>query len=427
MSELHIIHLWTVTAALLCALSCALLGTFLVLRRMSLVGDAISHSILPGLAGAFLVTGSRSVFPMFVGAAACGLLTVAVSQFLAKFCKVDHGAALGVVFTTLFAIGVLLIRLAADQIDLDPSCVLYGLLEYIALTTVDIGGFAIPRAVVVLAGMLLVNIVLVTTLYKELKLSSFDPAMSTALGFNAQLIQAVLMTAVAATSVASFEAVGSILVVAMFIVPAATARLLTDSFRMTLLISLLVATASAIGGYGAAVAVDTSVAGMMSVAAGVLFLCAAIFAPRYGVFARLLRRVSERIRICSEDMLGLAYRCEEGGYKRAFPLTRPHLIAASGGGLTPHLALRGLVRGELLRHAEPHIYELTPAGADAARRIVRSHRLWEAYLVQQLNLAPDHVHGSATKLEHHTSPGMVERLVEKAGSSPVDPHGRKIP
>lgn len=420
------IHLWTICAALLCALSCALLGTYLVIRRMSLVGDAISHSILPGLAAAFLLTGTRDILPMFAGAAVCGLLTVAVSQFLARFCKVDQGAALGVVFTTLFAIGVLLIRAVADKVDLDPSCVLYGLLEYVVLETVDVAGVAVPRAVVVLGGVLVLNIAFVVAFYKELKLTSFDPQLANALGYSPLVLQTMLMTAVAMTCVASFEAVGSILVVAMFIVPAATARLLTDRFAVTIWLSLVLAALSAPLGYATAVWLDTSVAGMMSVVAGAMFALAAIAAPRYGLVARIMRRTVERVRICAEDVLGLAYRCREEGYRRAFPLTRSSVVSAMGGGLTPHAALMLLIRSGDIVLGEDGVFELTARGEDSARRIVRTHRLWERYLVDTLKLSPDHVHGTATRLEHHTPPHLEEHLIDPA-KPPTDPHGKVIP
>lgn len=426
MSDLTMIHVWCVTAAVLCAASCALLGPYLVLRKMSLLGDAISHAILPGLALAFLITGSRSPLPMFIGAAFFGLLTAFVSQFLAKYCRVDQGAALGVVFTTLFAIGVLLIRLAADQVDLDPGCVLYGMLEYTPFDTIELFGRSIPRSVVVLLPTFVVNALFVGLFYKELKLASFDPALATTLGFRANTLHFALMAAVAATSVAAFESVGSILVVAMFIIPAATARLLTDRFFVTLVLSLVAAIAAAGLGYAGAIHWNTSVAGAMATASGALFLVALLFAPRYGITAKLLHRFRVLHRVVAEDILGLMYRCQEESF-RAFPLSSGNIAAALGGGVAPHLARLSLAASKLISREPNGLYRLTESGLESARRLVRTHRLWETYLVQHLNLPHDHVHGTATRLEHYTTEDMAGRLSEKTGGAAVDPHGREIP
>jgi len=288
---------WIVVTGILCAVSCALLGNFLVLRRMSMMGDAISHAVLPGLAVAFLITGSRSSWPMFVGAAVVGVLTAFFTEWVRGAGKVDEGASMGVVFTALFAVGLVLIVQAADKVDLDPGCVLYGAIELTPLDTVTLAGQDVPRAAVMLACVLALNTVLVLLFYKELKLSSFDPALATALGINARLMHYLLMTLVAITTVASFESVGSILVVAMLVVPAAAAHLLTARLPAMIGLSLLIAASSALFGHLGAIAVpalfgysSTSTAGMMAVASGAVLCGAVLFGPRDGVVTRLFRR-----------------------------------------------------------------------------------------------------------------------------------------
>ena len=289
-------HLWIVAVGVLCAMACALLGNFLVLRQMSMMGDAISHAVLPGLAAAFLITGSRASFAMFLGAAIVGVLTALFVQWVHSFGRVDRGAAMGVVFTTLFAIGLIMIVRAARHVDLDAECVLYGAIEFTPLNTVALAGFQIPQAAVVLSGVLLLNALFVAIFYKELKISSFDPALATTLGINATLMHYLLMTLVAVTTVAAFEAIGSIIVIAMLIVPAATGHLLTDRLGWMIVISLVVGAASAALGHYAAITVpgwfgftDTTSSGMMAVAAGALFTLALLFAPRHGLVSRLLR------------------------------------------------------------------------------------------------------------------------------------------
>ena len=289
--------LWIVAAGALCAVACALPGCFLVLRRMSMMGDAISHAVLPGLAAAFLITGSRTSLAMFVGAAAVGVLTAVFTEWISRFGNVDRGAAMGIVFTTLFAIGLLMIRRAAGRVDLDPGCVLYGAIELTPLDTLTIGPLDLPRVVVVMGVVLILNLAMVGLLFKELRLSAFDPGLSDTLGFSSRLLHYLLMTVVAVTTVAAFEAVGSIIVIAMLIVPAGAALLVTRRLVPMLLIACGVAAASSAIGHWLAVEVPswfgaeaTNSSGMMAVAAGLLFGVAWLFGPSEGVLTTWWRR-----------------------------------------------------------------------------------------------------------------------------------------
>jgi len=302
------IDTWILVVGALAAMACALPGNFLVLRKMSMMGDAISHAVLPGLAIAFIVTQARASLTMFIAAGIVGVLTAVFTQWGNRFGKVDGGASMGIVFTTLFAIGLLLIVRAADHVDLDPGCVLYGAIEFTPLDVVwrpDFFGnvLEVPRAALVLAGVCLLNGLFVILFFKELRISSFDPELATTLGINANLMHYLLMTVVAITTVAAFEAVGSIIVIAMLIVPAACAHLLTDRLWMMVLWSLVFAVLSAVLGHVSALLLpgwlglpaeqldSTSTSGMMAVAAGALFAVVLLFAPRYGVLPRVLRGV----------------------------------------------------------------------------------------------------------------------------------------
>jgi manganese/zinc/iron transport system permease protein len=288
---------WIILAGVLCAAAAALVGSFLVLRKMSMMGDAISHAVLPGLAVAFFLTDSRASLPMFVGAAIVGVLTALFTEWVRGFGKVDEGASMGVVFTALFALGLLMVVQAADHVDLDPGCVLYGAIELTPLDTVPFLGRDVPRVVLTLGGVFLLNLLCVLLFYKELKVSSFDPALATTLGINAKLMHYLLMTLVAVTAVAAFESVGNILVVAMLIVPAAAAYLLTDRLSVLIVLAVLFGAAAAVFGHVSAVVVpaalgyaSTNTAGMMALAAGLIFATAMIVAPRQGVIAKLRHR-----------------------------------------------------------------------------------------------------------------------------------------
>lgn len=425
---------WIVVAGVLGAMACALLGNFLVLRRMSMMGDAISHAVLPGLAVAFLVTGSRESLPMFVGAAVVGVLTALFTQWVHSFGKVEESAAMGVVFTALFAVGLILLVRGADAVDLDPGCVLYGAIEMVPLDTKMVWGVNVPRAVINLGIVLVVDVIFTVLFYKELKISSFDPALATAQGINATVMNYLLMTLVAVTTVAAFETVGSILVIAMLIVPAAAAHLLTDRLHTMIFVSLVLAALCAALGHVAAITVpvwfgfsDTNTAGMMATVAGVVFLVVMFGAPRHGVVSKLVHRALLSLRVIQEDVLGLLYRVEELE-AASRPVLTPALIATatSAGPVLGRLAILGLVRkGKISR--QPTGYALSASGRGEASSLVRTHRLWESFLHRYLNLPADHVHVTAERLEHVTSPAMQQDLARETGRPRLDPHGKQVP
>ncbi|MCC6240400.1 MAG: metal ABC transporter permease [Phycisphaerales bacterium] len=416
---------WIVVLGALSAMACALLGNFLVLRRMSMMGDAISHAVLPGLAVAFLVTDSRASLPMFVGAVIVGIITALLVQFLSRFGKVDEGASMGVVFTTLFALGLILIRRAADQVDLDVNCVLYGDLNYAAAAMVRIGPFRVPEAAVILGIVLTINLLFVVLFFKELRISSFDPELATTQGFNAGALHYVLMTLVAVTAVASFDVIGNILVVAMMVAPAAAAHLLTDRLGSMVVVSLIIAAISAaIGHVGATIVPQylgfsgTSSAGAMAAATGLIFIAAVLFGPRRGVTSRMWHRLQLSLRIAQEDLLSGLYRQEERGVAK---------VPASGApSLTQWLVRRRLLQQEAIERVDGH-FALTPRGRKVASRLLRSHRLWETYLVDQAALRADQTHKTAEQLEHLTDAALQQRLALDIATPTHDPQGKMIP
>ena len=423
---------WIVLAGMLCAVAAALPGNFLVLRRMSMLGDAISHAILPGLAIAFFLSESRSSVPMFAGAVIVGVLTALFTEWIRGFGEVDEGASMGVVFTTLFALGLVMIVQAADHVDLDPSCVLYGAIELTPLDTVSIIGHQVPRVVATLSVVLTLNLIFVVVFYKELQICSFDPALATASGFHARLMHYLLMILVAVTAVASFESVGNILVVAMFVVPPATARLLTDRLGRMILISTIMAAASAALGHISAITVpryfgfnSASTAGMMALAAGLLFVLAALFGPQQGVVIRMIRQQLLSMRILSEDLIALLYRMEERSDQSRPSQESLQDVLLSGPWITSLLMyghrLRGLVSGNA------NAFFLTESGRQLGVELVRSHRLWEQYLITEAGVSFDRIHDQAERLEHYTGRDLRDRLDQETAGPQSDPHGSPIP
>jgi manganese/zinc/iron transport system permease protein len=245
-------------AALFAACACALLGNFLVLRRQSLMSDAISHAVLPGIVLAFILAGTRATAVMFAGAALAAVVTIVLIGLVKRHARLESGAAMGVVFSIMFAAGVVLIEMSgARNVDLDADCVLYGQLEHILWlapkTLQSLRDPAVwldmPRQVTTLAATFVASALAVGLFWKELKIASFDPQLATALGFPAGRIDMGLMFLVGVVAVAAFEAVGSILVIAMFICPAAAARVLTERLATQVWLSLAFASVAAIGGY----------------------------------------------------------------------------------------------------------------------------------------------------------------------------------
>ena len=434
---------------ILCAMSCALLGNFLVLRKMSMMGDAISHAVLPGLTIGFLISHDMGGPVMMMGAVITGVMTAFFTQTVNRYGKVDESAAMGVVFTTLFAFGILLIVKFGDKAHIDVDCVLFGAIE----AAKDNGELLFKRSFLNIPYLVnslhlkffilfIVNLLFTVIFYKELKISAFDPAMATSIGISSQFMHYLLMTLVAISTVLAFEAVGSILVIAMLIVPPATAYLLTDRLWLMIVLSLVVASLSAIFGHIGAITIPpfigqfiveggeniytgTRTSGMIAVAAGLMLVFALFLSPKYGIISRLLHSFKLSVKICCEDILGLLYRMEE--MKAEDQLDVPSILKNRGNSFITRFTSRFLLnkRGDII-YIEGHL-NLTESGREKASLLIRSHRLWESYLYKHLNKTMDHLHFPAEDLEHITDDKMRQTLAESLDHQEIDPQGRDIP
>lgn len=267
---------WIIFTGTLIACSCALVGCFLVLRKMAMVGDAISHAVLPGIVLAYLVSGSRGSLPMLLGAACLGILTTVLIELFYKKAKLQIDASIGITFTWLFAIGVILISVFAGQIDLDQDCVLYGEIAYVPLDIwISSSGINMgPQAVWIGGGMLLFILLFICIGYKGLLITSFNEDFAKALGIGVAFWHYALMGSVSIATVISFESVGAILVVAFLVVPPSAAYLLTNDLKKMLWLSCTIASISAIGGYFLAYWINGSISGAMATVCGLMFLLA---------------------------------------------------------------------------------------------------------------------------------------------------------
>ncbi len=410
-------HAWAIATAAVVAAGCALVGTLLVVRRMSLLGDAISHAVLPGIVVAVLAGGRPGGPLVLAGAVAAAVVTVLLVQMLRREGGLAEDAGTGVVFTTLFALGVVMVTAAASRIDLDPPCILYGILELVPFDTVPLGGAEIPRAFVTgMIVLLLVAAGLVAT-WKEQLFTAFDADAARAAGLPVGAATIGLLAATALVTVASFEAVGAILVVSLLVVPAATAELLTHRLHWMALVAVLCGVMAACLGYLAAWWLNTNAAGMIAVVLGLQYVVAALVAPDDGIVARVAARMTLSWRVTCEDVLARLWRADEAAAVPAAPRART---------CGEWLAARWLaLRGRIVRDAGG--WSLTAVGRQEAETLVRSHRLWEAWLGRHAELPLDHLHPPAEWIEHHLGADVRRRIEAEVGAEESDPHGRMIP
>lgn len=413
-------HGWAMATACLVAASCSLVGCFLVVRRMSLLGDAISHAVLPGIVLAVLAGGRPGGPLVLAGAVAAALATVWLARMLSQAGGLAEDAASGVAFTTLFAVGVVIVSAAAARIDLDAACVLHGVLELVPFDTVTIAGHDLPRGFLTAAAVFVALAAGVVALWPLLVFTAFDEAAAAAAGVPAAFVTGGLLVATALATVAGFEAVGAILVVALLVVPAAAAELLTRRLVWMLPVAILLGAVAPAGGYLAAWRWNTNAAGMIAVVLGCGYAVCAVVAPEDGLLARGVSRARFRWRVACEDRLAARWRDDESAAADAPP------GAVGRASLAERLADVWLrITGRLERGASG--LRLTRRGRDEAATIVRSHRLWEAWLGRHADLPLDHLHPPAEWIEHHLGADLRRRIAAEVGGRASDPHGRAIP
>lgn len=356
------------------ALACALPGVFLVLRRMALMSDAISHSILLGIVLAFFATQSLNSPLLMVAATLTGVATVSLVELVQRTRLVQEDAAIGIVFPALFSMGVILISRYAGDVHLDLDVVLLGELAFAPFRRLEMGGMDVgPVALWSMGGVLLLNALFITVFYKELKLTTFDATLAAALGFSPGLVHYAFMTIVSVTAVGAFDAVGSILVVALMIGPPAAAYLLTDRLDRMIGLSALLGVSGALTGYWLSFALDASIAGSMATMVGAHFLAVFLLAPERGVVAVLRRRARQRVEFAQLTLLLHLFHHE--GHREAAEENRE-------GHLHAHLrwdrefAARVVAETErraLIRRSAEGSLSLTPEGRDTAREAIESN------------------------------------------------------
>lgn len=277
--------------AIIISVSCAMSGTFLVLRKMALMTDSITHTILFGIVVAYFITKDLNSPLLIVGAALVGVFTVWLTEIVVKTKLVSEDSAIGLVFPLLFSLAIILVTKYADSVHLDVDSVLLGELAFAPFDRLVIFGYDIG-AVGLWVGiiLLLINVLFIGVFFKVLKLSTFDSLLATSLGFSPIIIHYSLMTVVSITAVGAFQAAGSILVIGFMIVPAATAYLLSDDLKHILCLSGITGAISSILGYYLARLLDASIAGSIAFILGIIFILVLVFAPKRGIISVKLKR-----------------------------------------------------------------------------------------------------------------------------------------
>ena len=401
--------------------ACGVIGSFAVLRRRALMGDAVAHAALPGVAIAYMVVGERSFWAFMVGALVLGVLASASVSFIRTATRVKEDAAIALAISGFFGVGIVLSRIIQNR----PGGNRAGLDSFIfgkaaSMTMGDAWLIAAVAAVVL--GVLAV-------LYKEFKLLCFDQSFAASLGRPALGLDLLLMGLICVCTVVGLPAVGVVLMVSLLIIPAVAARFWTQKLAVMLVIAGVLGGASGVVGtaLSATLPAPASVltrgwptGPLITLVAAAFFVVSMLLAPRRGVVAELVRRAGVRRRVQAQHVLRAAYEHLESAGELGGAWSAAEL-GASGA------AVFRLARGGLVEGAGAGAYRLTGRGQEEARRVVRAHRLWELFLIRHADIAPDHVDRDADMIEHVLPAETIAKLEEELralgrGPLPESPH-----
>jgi manganese/zinc/iron transport system permease protein len=413
---------YALAGSALLGISCGLLGCFLVVRRLALVGDALSHAVLPGVAAGFLWSQTKDPLAIFIGAVAAGLLGTLVVETLKNTTRLKEDAALGIVLAGFFAVGICMVTMLQRL----PSGAKSGIDKFLFGQAAAIG----PRDLRLMATVATLAIVTIASSYRHLLVASFDPAFARSIGLPVRAIHYTLMLLLAFAVVSALQAVGVVLVSAMLVTPAAAAYLLTDRMHRMLVIAAAIGLASAtLGCFLSFLDSQLPTGPLMVLASSAIFTAAFLLAPRHGLLSRWSSRRSAKRRVTRENTLKTLYRILEDrgfhgdGVSLRELAERRRQTLEDAQREARDLARHGLAA---FHPAEPTLL-LTPAGRLRAIELVRNHRLWELYLTHAARIPPDHVHDEAERIEHVLGEEVVRELERRLDFADTDPHGRPIP
>ena len=405
---------WAIRALITCSLigiMYGVLGCFIVLRNMSLIGDALSHSILPGVFFAFILFGYSTV-GFFMGSVVAGLLTALLITWIQQNIKTKNDAAIGIVFTLMFSIGVIGISWLNNEggVHLDLKDFLIG--SIMGISNEDIVLTLLITAYTVGS---------VVLFYRYLFITTFQPVIASTMGISTKMVHYFLMLMLSFAIVAGLKIVGVILVVALLITPSSTALLLSNKLKNVIILSAGIGLLSSVMGLILSIIYNTPPGPAMVIVAATLYFAAALFSPEKGLVLRTIRSYRQRQKIEREDILRQAIK-----HNAQNPLTLAKLTDRLGFSikkLKKHLKYLS-ENGVVIAGKE---ISLTAKGIGQAQSLVRAHRLWESYQVQTMGLSEGQIHDEADRLEHHLTDELLDEVDKKLGYPETDPHGSPIP
>lgn len=411
-SNPHVIKV--LLAGTLVSVVCGVIGCFIVLRRMAFLGDALSHAMLAGVTAGYLLmkrlTGEEAHAPaMLLGSIIAALVTVLMIGFISRVSRIKEDAAIGIMYTGIFAIGGMLASLKSDEIHIDLVHFVTG--NVLTVRDSDLWMMAWVAAIV---------LSVVILFYRHLQLTSFDPVMAASIGIPVLAIDYLLTTCTALVVVSGVTIVGVILVVGLLVIPASTAYLLSDRLHRMIVLSALFGVTAFAMGYALSEWLNVAPGSAIVVAGVAQFLVVLTLAPRYGLVADALRRRRMVPQQVVEDILGMLLREPKGK-----ALISSVIKSVAGGGRQVRQAIGSLDKQGLLELSGDDV-ALTEAGEREGRRLMRAHRLWETYL-EKLGTPATELHARAHQLEHVNDEAAVDYLDDQLGHPLVDPHGAEIP
>ncbi len=399
-------------ASSMVGLMCGTLGVFIVLRNMSLIGDALSHSILPGVVFAYIIFG-YSTISFFTGSVIAGLITAGGITWIQHNVKTKNDAAIGIVYTTMFSIGVIAISAISRSggVHLDLKDFLFG--NVLGVSNEDI---------YLTAGVMVYVLVSIVVFYRYLFTITFQPVIAETMGISVRTFHYFLMLLLSFAVVASIGTVGVILVVAMLITPAATALLLSDKLKEVIVISGVIGVLDCILGLMISFIFDTTPGPAIAIVAAFTYLMVVLFSPKKGLVFKYFRRIRLQRKIQFEDTLKQALKLHQKGN-----LTVDSLFDRLGFNRSILQQQLQRLKNKGLIQYSTNLLQLTDLGITEANKLVRAHRLWETYLVNQIGLTSEQIHEDAEKYEHLLTDEMLDEMDQALGYPTTDPHGSPIP
>lgn len=411
---------YVLIGALLLGAAAGITGTFTLLRKRALVGDAIAHAILPGICLAFILSGNKNPFVLLAGATVTGWLSLLAIDAITRLSKLKPDTAISLVLSVFFGIGILLLTAIqrsgnAAQAGLDSF--LFG--QAASMTPDDILKFG---------GVALLLVIVVFVFFREFRLISFDPDYAAAIGMPVRFLEFLLATVTVLAVAVGIQAVGIVLMAALLITPAAAARFWTNRLGLMMALAAIFGSVSGLtGAWFSSLKAGLPTGPLIVLVLSAIALISIMLAPEKGVLARAQRRRQNRRKILLENILKAFYHL--GEKDQGFQAARTPTDLISARAFLPTELRRGLNKLES-KHLVIHdgdFWKLSKAGLEEGKRITRLHRLWELYLTQRLRFQADHVHHDAEVIEHIITPELEAELMKELGTPEIDPHDSKIP